>query len=427
LANVTEVNAALAAAHRDEWARILAAVARYLGGDLARAEEATQEAYLAALRSWPEHGVPLRPAAWLTATARRRAVDLTRRDAALRQKLGILAATDAESAAPDVAEEVAGDEALPDDRLRLVFTCCHPALASEARAALTLRLVCGLTTAQIARAFLVPEPTMAARITRAKRKIAAAGVPYRVPPREELPERLGDVLGVVHLAFTAGHSAHHPDRLVDAVLLDRALDLARVLAVLLPRESEVLGLLALVELTDARRPARVDAVGNLIVLEEQDRSRWDADRISHGLAMLERADIQCAATGEPRGRYLLQAHLAAVHASAATWDETDWPAVVGWYDELLGRWPNPVVALNRAVAIGFAVGPADGLAALDTLDPQGALAGYHYLPAARADLLRRMRRDAEAAECYRAALRLCPDGPSGPEYRFLERRLADVD
>ena len=413
-----DVQAAVEEAHRGEWGLVLAATARFVGGDLSLAEEATQDAYVAALQTWGERGIPRRPGAWLTATARRKALDVIRRDAVLRRKLPALAASASEETADDEEE---GD-VIPDDRLRLVFTCCHPALAPEARSALTLRLVCGLSTAEIARAYLVPEATLAARITRAKKKIAATAIPYRVPEGPELAERTDDVLTVVHLVFTAGHTATGGDELVRADLVARSLDLARVLATLLPEDPEVVGLLALLELTDARREARVGADGELVLLEDQDRSRWDRTSIEHGLAMLDRG-LRLTGPQRPPGRFLLQAALAAVHAEAATWDDTDWAAAVLLYDQLLVVWPSPVVALNRAVAVGFADGPAAGLAALDGLADEPMLARYHYLPTARAELLRRLGRGAEAAAAYRDALTLVT---AEPERRHLERRLATL-
>lgn len=406
----TAVAEALDEAHRREWGLVLAATARLVGGNLDIAEEATQEAFVAALEVWPHRGVPQRPGAWLTATARRKALDRVRRDATLRRKLPALAE-------PAPAEEV---DVIPDDRLRLVFTCCHPALAPEARAALTLRLVCGLTTPQIAHAFLVAEATMAARITRAKKKIAATSIPYRVPEGEELTARRDDVLSVVHLLFTAGHTSTEGGPLVSEALVDRSLDLARVLATLMPDDPEVLGLLSLLELTDARRAARLDGDGELVLLQDQDRSRWDGVELEHGLAMLERG-LQRTSPEQPAGRFLLQAALAAVHAEAPSWEQTEWRGAVMLYDRLLVAWPNPVVALNRAVAVGYAQGPAAGLAALDALSNEPAIARYHYLPAARAELLQRQGRDDLAADELRTAITLCP---SAIERRHLERRLA---
>ena len=404
-------------AHRSEWGLVLAAVARLLDGDLATAEECTQEAFEAALRTWGERGIPTRPGAWLTTTAKNRALDRVRREAAMRARYPDLVVRD------DVPHEPEEEDAvLVDDRLRLVFTCCHPALAPEARIALTLRLICGLTTEEIARAFLVPEPTMAARITRSKKKIATAGIPYRVPGEDELPERLDGVLTVIHLVFTAGY-ASAGERLVRDDLVDRALDLARVLAVLMPREPEALGLLALLELTDARRSARVDDAGRLVVLEDQDRTAWDRAAIQRGEALLARAFTLAMREDSPPGRFLLQAAIAGAHDEAPSWAATDWSGIVMLYDRLRAVWPSPVVDVNRAVAVSFAVGPLEGLALLDGLDGSDGLRRWHYLPAARADLLRRLGRDEEAAAAYREALAIVSDGA---ERAFLRRRLGEV-
>jgi RNA polymerase sigma-70 factor (ECF subfamily) len=415
------VVAAVERAHRTEWGVVLATVARLLDGDVATAEECTQEAFEAALRTWGERGVPARPGAWLTTTARNRALDRVRRERALRARYPDLVRAEADPRERPGPEE--GDDVLIDDRLRLVFTCCHPALAPESRVALTLRLVCGLTTAEIARAFLVPEPTMAARITRAKKKIVVAGIPYRVPSAEDLPERLDGVLTVIHLVFTSGYAAGG-ERLVRVDLVERALDLARVLAVLLPREPEALALLALLELTDARRAARVDAEGRLVLLEDQDRTRWDRAAIGRGEDLLGRAFTLALGSGRPPGRFLVQAAIAGAHDEAPSWAATDWPGIVLLYDRLLAAWPSPVVEVNRAVAVAFAVGLERGLELLDALADRDELRAWHYLPAARADLLRRLGRPAEAADAYRAALALVPDGA---EQDFLRRRLAEVE
>ncbi|HEV8652499.1 MAG TPA: sigma-70 family RNA polymerase sigma factor [Actinomycetes bacterium] len=409
-----EVRRALAEAHRREWAFVVAATVR-VTGDLDAAEECVQDAFVAALATWAERGVPANPGAWLTATARHRAVDVLRRAQTLRRKLPLLVGT--EQAAPDPAD---GEEAsmIGDDRLRLVFTCCHPALAREAQVALTLRLVCGLTTAEIARAFLVSEPTMAARITRAKHKIAAARIPYRVPPAHELPDRLDAVLTVVHLLYTTGHTAPRGDALVRADLVERALDLGRMLHALMPDEREVRGLLALLLLTDARRATRTGADGRLLLLEEQDRSCWDKQAITEGRELV----LGALRRGRP-GRFALQASIAAVHAEAPTYAQTDWREVVGLYDALLAVWPSPVVALNRAVAVAMMDGPAAGLAVLDSVADDPRLAAYPYLPATRADLLRRLGRADEAARAYQAALSLATNRA---ERHFLARRLAEV-
>ncbi len=401
------VAVAVAEAHRREWAFVLAATVR-VTGDLDLAEECVQDAYARALVTWAERGVPASTGAWLTTVARRRALDLLRRDATLRRSLPMLVEEHAEPA-PDDAPEIV------DDRLRLIFTCCHPAIAVEAQVALTLRLLCGLTTAEVARAFLVGETTMAARITRAKKKIATARIPYRVPPAEELPERVQAVLTVVHLLFTTGHTAPAGADLVRTDLVARALDLARMLRSLLPSDADVAGLLALILLTDARRATRVDPDGRLLLLADQDRTRWDHRAIDEGTTVLRRALRR-----RPPSRFTLMAAIAAVHAEAPTWDDTDWLEVVGLYDLLVELWPSPVVALNRAVAVGFAHGPEAGLAALDALAAEPQLAGYGYLAAARADVLRRLGRLGEARSAYEEAVLLTENDV---EREFLAGRL----
>jgi RNA polymerase sigma-70 factor (ECF subfamily) len=416
---VNEVHRALAEAHRREWAFVLAATVR-VAGSLDVAEECVQDAFVSALAAWTERGVPGNPGAWLTTTARRRALDVLRRDRTLRGKLTLLVDPPG-PAAPDPAAIGEGEgegDVIPDDRLRLVFTCCHPALAQEAQVALTLRLVCGLTTAEIARAFLVSETTMAARITRAKKKITIARIPYRVPPAHELPDRLDAVLTVVHLLYTTGHTAPEGDTLVRPELVERALDLARMLQALMPDDREVRGLLALLLLTDARRATRTDADGRLLLLEEQDRSRWDRRAIDQGGDLVR----QALQRGRP-GRFTLQAAIAAVHAESPAYAETDWREVLGLYNALLAVWPSPVVALNRAVAVAMVEGPQAGLAALDAIAGDARLAGYPYLPATRADLLRRLGRPQDAANAYRAALSLATNAA---ERSFLARRLAEV-
>jgi len=406
------VAAAVAGAHRREWALVLAATVR-VAGDLDLAEEYVQDAYAQALVVWPRTGVPADAGAWLTTVARRRALDGLRRKATLAGKLALLVEPDI-VAGPELVEP----EQIADDRLRLVFTCCHPALAPEAQVALTLRLVCGLSTAEVARAFLVPQPTMAARITRAKKKIAQAGVPYRVPPAEELPERVEAVLEVVQLLFTTGHTAPAGTELVRQDLIERSVDLARMLRALLPADPNVAGLLALVLLTDARREARVDAAGQLVLLAEQDRDRWDRTAVSEGVALVREALAR-----RPPGRFALMAAIAAVHDQAPSWEHTDWAEIVALYDLLGQLWPAPVVALNRAVAVGFAAGPAAGLAALDALAGEPQLAGYSYLPAARADFLRRLGRLDEARIGYEEALLLTENTV---EQQFLARRLTQL-
>jgi len=406
-----EVAAAVADAHRREWGFVLAATVR-VTRDLDLAEECVQDAYAQALQTWPERGVPAKPAAWLTTAARNRALDVLRRGSRFDRLAPMLVMDDVEPAPAD------GEPDIPDDRLRLICTCCHPALPPEARVALTLRLVCGLTTPEVARAFLVSESTMAARITRAKKKIAGAGIPYRVPTAEELPERIEAVLAVVHLVFTTGHAAPSGERLRRGDLVERALDLARLLRALLPGDADVAGLLALMLLTDARRATRVDEGGELTLLPDQDRARWDAAEIAEGVALVHEALRR-----RPPGRFALQAAIAAVHAEAPSWNATDWGEIVALYDVLRELYPSPVVALNRAVAVGFARGVEAGLAELDALAAEPQLATYGYLAAARADFLRRADRVAEARTAYEEALVLTSNEV---ERRFLERRLAEL-
>jgi RNA polymerase sigma-70 factor (ECF subfamily) len=385
---------------------VLAATVR-LTRDLDVAEECVQDAYAQALSTWDTRGVPDNPGAWLTTVARRRALDLLRRERSLRERLPLLVDPD-----PAPAHEI------PDDRLRLIFTCCHPSLAQPAQVALTLRLLCGLTTAEVARAFLISEPTMAARITRAKKKIAAAGIPYQVPPASALPSRIVAVLAVVHLLFTTGHTAPSGAALVRRDLVERSLDLARMLRSLLPADPGVAGLLALILLTDARRSSRLSDDGRLLLLADQDRSAWDRGAIREGIAL-----VRSALQSRPPGRYALMAAIAAVHDEAPSWESTDWAELVGLYDLLVDMWPSPVVALNRAVAVGFASGPAAGVAALDALAAEPQLAGYGYLAAARADFLRRLGRVAEARTAYEEALLLTENAV---ERDFLTRRLQDL-
>ena len=411
-----DVSRAVADAHQREWAFVLAATVR-VAGDIDLAEECVQDAYVAALDAWRRNGVPHNPAAWLTTTARNRALDTHRRNAVLRRKLPQLV-DPTEDAAPDVIRIEDNIDSIEDDRLRLVFTCCHPAIGREAQVALTLRLICGLSTAEIAQAFLVPEPTMAARVTRAKKKISAARIPYRVPESAELPDRLDAVLTVVHLLFTTGHTSPAGAQLVRSDLVMRATSLARMLHALMPDEREVGGLLGLILLTDARRDTRVEFDGRLLLLEEQDRSRWNRELISEGSALVVQA-----LSGGVAGRFAVQAAIAAVHAEAPSYVETDWSQLLGLYDTLLGIWPSPVVALNRCVALLMVHGPATALAQVDQLDASGRLAGYRYLPATRADLLRRLDRFADAATAYRQAIALADNEA---ERDFLLRRLAEV-
>ena len=390
---------------------MLAATAR-VTRDLDLAEECVQEAYVAALDAWTRDGVPERPGAWLTVAARRTALNAIRRARTLRTKLPLLMEPEAE----EMSET--DDNAIPDDRLRLIFTCCHPALAPEAKIALTLRLVCGVSTAEIASAFLVSEPTMAARVTRAKKKIAAARIPYTVPGPADLPSRLDAALTVIHLLGTTGHTAPGGDDLVRVDLLDRALDLARMLTALLPGDAEVQGLLALLLVHQARRDTRTDDAGRLLTLEVQDRSAWDRAAIEEAHELVE-----TALRAGPPGRFTLQAAIAGLHAQAPSWEETDWPQIVTLYGALLERWPSPVVALNRAIAVSMADGPAVALPEIEALAGDERLARYHYLPAARADMLRRLGRTEEAIAAYREALALADNRA---EQGFLRARLSEL-
>ncbi|SDU71247.1 RNA polymerase sigma-70 factor, ECF subfamily [Jiangella alkaliphila] len=408
------VETAVADAHRREWAFVLAATVR-VTRDLDAAEEAVQDAYVQALTRWGRDGVPAKPGAWLTTVARRTALNNLRRQRTLQAKLPLLLMDVDDSAG---VEAVALDDAapIPDDRLRLIFTCCHPALSQEAQVALTLRLVCGVSTPDIAHAFLVTEPTMAARITRAKKKIAAARIPYAVPVAADLPARVDAVLMVVHLLYATGHTAHSGENLVRDELTGRALDLARMLRPLLPSEPETAGLLALLLVHQARRATRTDAGGRLLRLEEQDRSAWDRSLIAEADQL-----VVGALRAGPPGRFTLQAAIAALHAQAPGYAETDWPQILTLYDELLRRWPSPVVALNRAVAVSMVDGPAAALAEVEALERDGRLDGYRYLPATKADLLSRLGRHAEAAAAYRAALAL---SDNAAEQEFLQDRLS---
>ena len=395
---------AVAEAFREEWGQVVATLIG-LTGDWDLAEECASDAFSTALTVWERDGVPRRPGAWLTTTARNRALDRLRREKVGAEKLRDLALLTPESEPP---------QEISDDRLRLVFTCCHPALAFEARVALTLRTLTGLTTPEIARAFMVPEATMSQRLVRAKRKISGAGIPYRVPPASRLPSRLGGVLAVVYLLFNEGYAASAGEDLVRQNLSAEAIRLGRVLVSLLPDEPEAMGLLALMLLHDARRAARVSPSGELVTLEDQDRTLWDASEIAAGERLLETA----LRLGSP-GPYQVQAAIAACHATAPKAADTDWPQIASLYAELRKYVPSPVVALNHAVAVAMADGPAAGLALVDALD----LPDYHLLPATRADLLRRLGRNPEAADEYRAALSLVT---SEVEKRYLAARLAEV-
>ncbi|WP_174184761.1 RNA polymerase sigma factor [Nocardia barduliensis] len=401
--------ATIDAVYRAEFGRALATVARTIG-DIGLAEDAVQEAFADAVRTWPERGLPSNPGAWITTAARNRALDRLRRESvrAAREFEAVRARAPSE-------EEVSP---VPDDQLRMIFACCHPALARPAQVALTLRLVCGLRTAEIARAFLQPEHTVAQRLTRAKAKIRQAGIPLRVPPAQLLPERVPGVLACVYLVFTEGYSASSGPAAVRDELCDEAIRLGRLLCRLLPREPEARALLALMLLQDSRREQRRRADGESVPLEEQDRAGWDRAMIRAGLACLRSAEA------DGSGPYLVQARIAAAHATAPSWAQTDWHAIVAGYDELLRLTPSPAVSVNRAVAVGFSRGFEAGLAALDEIAGDPRLAGSHVIAATRADLLRRGGRPREAARHYRAALELAGNDQVR---RFLARRLAECE
>jgi RNA polymerase sigma-70 factor, ECF subfamily len=410
--------AALSRVFTQEWGRLVAGLIR-LTGDWDLAEESVQDAFTRALERWPADGVPRNPAAWLTTSARNRALDVLRRRHLEADKLRQSAQLAHDGQRSVFAGAAEDDSGIVDDRLRLIFTCCHPALALDARIALTLRTLCGLTTGQIARAFLVPEATMAKRLTRAKSKIHHAGIPYRVPPAHLLPERTTGVMAVIYLMFNEGYAATEGDDLLREDLCAEAIRLARVLAELMPEEPEADALLALMLLHHARRAARTDDQGEIVTLEHQERSRWDHASIAEGVALLAARDHATT----PPGPYRLQAAIAACHATAASAAETDWARIARLYEQLSELTPSAVVELNRAVALAMAYGPAVGLALTDQLAADAALDGYHLLPAVRADLLRRMGRREEAHAAYLQALALTG---TQAERRFLERRLRET-
>lgn len=412
MGEVGRAQSAVNEAFQAEWGRVVAHVIR-VTGDWDLAEECAQDAFAKALERWPRDGVPSSPAGWLKTTARNRALDQLRRNtvgATKEKEVAMIPRTD------EVNDR--DDSGIADDRLRLIFTCCHPALAIDAQVALTLRTLAGLTTAEIARAFLVPDETMAKRLVRAKHKIRDAKIPYRVPAGHQLPERTVAVLAVLYGLFNEGYSASAGDDLVRQSLCTEAIRLARLLAELMPDEPEALGLLALMILHHARRAARVDADGDLVTLEDQVRTLWDATAISQACETLDAA----VRLGSP-GPYQLMAAIAACHALAPTPSDTDWAEIAVLYKRLNEMIPSPVVALNRAVAVGMAEGPTAGLLLVEELEESGELADYHLLPATRADLLRRLGRYEQATEAYRQALELAP---TDVERRYLTKRIAET-
>jgi RNA polymerase sigma-70 factor (ECF subfamily) len=401
--------------HREESGRILATLIGLLG-DFDLAEEMLQEAYAVALQKWPSEGAPANPRAWLISTARHKAIDRLRRDQRFERKSEEIAKTSEIAARPEGDRE---EEMFADDRLRLIFTCCHPSLPVEARVALTLRTVCGITTEEISRAFLIPVATMAQRLVRAKGKIREAGIPYRVPSPEELRDRLDGVLLVVYLIFNEGYLASSGDALIRRELCAEAIRLGRVLCDLLPKQPEAQALLGLMLLHDSRRDARVRAEGELVLLEEQDRRLWHREQIQEGTELVE-----SALRGGAAGVYTLQAAIAALHANAKTAKDTDWPQIAALYGALLRTHESPVIEVNRAVAVAMGRSMEEGLALLDELEKRKELEEFHLLAAARADLLLRLGRLGEAADAYRRALALATNDI---ERRFLRRRLAEIE
>lgn len=420
-ASTADVRSRVERTFRDESGRALATLIRLLGGDFDAAEEAVADAFVAALETWPRDGTPANPGAWITTTARNRALDRLRRARRRADKL-VEIERGLAAAGTESIVRLGSESRLADDRLRLIFTCCHPALALDARVALTLRTLGGLTTPEIARAFLVPEATLAQRIVRAKKKIRTAAIPYRVPPDHLLAERLDGVLAVLYLVFNEGYSATSGDGLVRRELCVEAIRLARLLVALMPDAAEAHALLALLLLQDSRRDARTGPDGGIVLLEDQDRTCWDAAGIAEGLALVE-ATFRGLPTGAPPGPYLLQAAIAACHARSANPGATPWGEIADLYGILAAVAPGPVVQLNRAVAVAMAEGPAAGLVLVEALGVDGALAEYRHFHATRGDLLRRLGRLPEAATAYERAVALATNDA---ERAFLARRLGEA-